>query len=228
MVFASKASKKLEKYGIEKGWVAEFDVASPQRLKQQLDIALRGGVEELASKYAIGINADPDLSKSVLAEGNLPNNLTVGIVMTRGYSYAAVYGALWVERIAERFVLVGYSSGLHSKSKKFSDGSDMTEKVFITEHDLDILLRNLSAPMLFVEDSIQTGHTIATIGNTLKNILGYSGELYVMEDYECPKKWDVIVGASNKKTSALLDVVPIATETRVFTSLKREEVLKCH
>ena len=73
---------------------------------------------------------------------------------------------------ASNFAFIGYSSGAsnHTSPKRFSDGSEMTGKVFVHEKDLSAIMA--SNRILLIDDYIEMRVTILAIGDALKR-LGY-------------------------------------------------------
>jgi hypothetical protein len=179
-------------------WVKIFDPASPISLKNKLKKTLRENVEVNAEEYAKGTQNDwlsiykelKRVSSPFIKFSSLPSGMTIAMVMCQGYEDNLVYASFKKDFIAERFVLIGYSTGRYDTSKIFKDGTSMVGRIFITEEDLEIIRQNSSAPMMLVDRRICTGLTISTIGKSLKRQLGYSGKLYEIEDHDYPRKWD--------------------------------------
>jgi hypothetical protein len=217
-------------YDIHECWVKVFDPASPTSLKNTLKEGLRENVEINADECIRGIQEDylSDYKKSkhvrppFIKFSSLPSGMTVAMVMCQGYRYHSIYASLKKDLIAERFVLIGYSTGRYDTSKVFSDGTSMARRVFITEEDLEIIRQNSKEPMLLVDRIVCSGLTLATIGNSLRGQLGYSGKLYQIEHDGYPMKWDGAVDTSNRIKSMFPTEAPILTEcSKLLSEVKR-------
>jgi hypothetical protein len=214
----------MQEYNEKRAWVEMFDPSSSPKLRHKLKKSLRGNAEETVRICQNSLRLEPNFNASrraLLRAGRLPKDLTVAVIMTSGYPYLDTYAYLNAESKAERFVLMGYSSGIWDNSKFFSDGTPMTGKIFATKEDLDILKRNSAAPLLFSDTRIDTGLTVATLGLSLKAHLGYSGPMYQVEKFEVPVKWSGAVHSEFKpEASQLPRVVPIVTDSA-------EQLLMC-
>ncbi|MGA3020585.1 MAG: hypothetical protein ABSD68_01385 [Candidatus Micrarchaeales archaeon] len=220
--------KLFDLTSVKQNWVNLFDPTSSISLKNKLKKTFRDDVQSNTNECIKGIQPDclstyktfSYLPPSYVKFSSLPSGLTVAMVMCQGYRYNDVYASLKKDFIAERSVLIGYSTGLNDPTKKFKDGTLMAGKIFITEEDLKVIRQTATAPMLFVDIFITTGLTLATIGNSLRKELGYSGEFYVMEGHSFPRKWNNAVDNTNVKLSA---EAPILTErSKLLSEVKRK------
>jgi hypothetical protein len=211
-----ETSQRVELYDERKLWIGLFDPETSQKMKARLKSALRDGTQEEISRHRMEVKTQPTFNvnaRALLKEARLPKNLTVAAIMTSGYRCVETYTYLNMIGKAERLVLIGYSSGIWDKSKYFSDGTPMTKRIFITEEDMAQLMKNASAPILFADNRIDTGLTVATIGNSLKSQFGYSGTMYQVEHCGYPMKWTGIIDDRYKhEASAQPTIAPILTD----------------
>jgi hypothetical protein len=210
-------SQRMQEYNEKRVWVEMFDPSSSQKLRHRLKKSLRDNAEETVRICQNNLRLEPEFNASrraLLRAGRLPKDLTVAVIMTSGYPYLDTYAYLNMDSKAERFVLLGYSSGLWDHSKFFSDGTPMTGRIFATREDLDLLKRNSASPLLFSDTRIDTGLTVATLGLSLKAHLGYSGPMYQVEKFEVPVEWNGAVHSDFKPEAYQMPtVVPIVTDS---------------
>jgi len=207
----AKPAKKREERSM---WINIFDPASSPELKSQLEARLRKHVEDVVLQdRKKGECQNPIFEGARRDDAKiLPSGTTTAFVMTAGYQYIGVYSDLNKISKSKEFVFIGFSSGLHTQDKKFKDGTSMCGKVFITEEDLQTIQKDVSAPMLLLDETILTGATFAVIGNALKRQLGHTGEIYQAFGRQCLERWNGVIGP------AMSDFgkrdIPICTELR--------------
>lgn len=221
---------RVEEYTEKKLWVAIFDPATPIELKGKMKEALREGAREDMKTWLKEVEFDgaSKRTQDLLRAAKLPKGMTVAAVMTSGFCCTDFYASLHEDSKADRFVLIGYSSGMHDPSKHFSDGTPMTGKVYITQEDLRVIKNSLDAPLLIADTCVETGLTMAVLGNTLKKSLGYSGKMYQAEVYGVPNKWTGKFNSETGRYDYLKGtplVVPIVTDAQDAAAPKNQTVL---
>ncbi len=156
-------------------WVTLFDPETSRESRNAIKAAFRKSMDTALVMQDL---TEPFVPKP-LNHRELPQDMTVAIVMTGAYNQRWILPPLEAAGIAKRNVLIGYSSGLHAR-RHFSDRTSMTEKIFAMSEHIRVLERNAQAPLLLVDVLHTTGITYATIGYTLKTTLDYSGPIYQM------------------------------------------------
>ena len=216
-------------------WVKLFDPSSPSELRRDMLLKLRKGVEEECSLYGDvrKYNKFHPVKEELEA---MPRDLTLVIIMTGGYSGKDLYGYLKAKKIAERFVLAGFSSGGYTVDKRFSNGKSMNGTIYAPKDDLEIMLQNQKSPILLYDDVIDTGLTVSLIGKALKKKLGHSGELLEMQKIHPPSKWTGMVAEHEFDTAEMRNIIKkwkgkeariMTEEQREFAALKRDDAKEC-
>ena len=222
----AQSVKKGEERSI---WINIFDPASSPELKSQLEARLRANVEAVVLQDRERGECKEYISKRLAQDSIkiLPSGTTAAFVMTAGYHHINVYSYFNEISKSKRFVFIGYSSGRHSSDKEFKDGTSMTGKVFITERDLQTIQKDVSTPILLLDEFKASGATFAAIGNALKRQLGYTGELFQAEAICGINRWDGVIAEGTESQPIelfreLAKNVPILTELRTgLTSMLR-------
>ena len=161
----------------ERAWVLAFDPGSSTQLKAALIKELRHEIE-VHDQHMDDKRRD---ACSWLDNSGLPTGMTVAFVMTGGfiqqdrdiYSYMSTTAP----KLAERFVLLGYSTGNHSQ-RSFSDGTEMWGKIFIPKQDVELLRDNRSSPLLLLDWCKNSGATYVGLGEAMKKQLKYEGPIF--------------------------------------------------
>jgi len=140
-------------------WVDIFDPASSPKFKSRLKTRLRTHVEKVVLQdRKKGKCKNPMYERAARDSIKiLPSDTTTAFVMTAGYCYTNIYSYLNAISKSERFIFIGYSSNMHSRDKEFKDGTSMSGKVFITEEDLQTIQKDVSTPMLLLDECKATG-----------------------------------------------------------------------
>ena len=190
MLEVETPSKRKEMYTHKDLWIKLFDRSTPEEFKRSILGALRGGVEEVVADY----RNRPNAQHTEKFFKRMQKGVTVAIVMTRGYSYRDLYAFLKNEHVAERYVLVGFSSGMWCTNKKFADGTSMVGSIYMPREDIESIKQRPDAPILFTDDAIISGLTVSLIGKAFKEQLGHTGKLYQADHHmPSPRKWNGVV-----------------------------------
>ncbi|VVB77125.1 Uncharacterised protein [uncultured archaeon] len=154
-------------------WIDLVDPAV-EKDKSELARLLRAGLSDVTPA-----TFEPRRTFKLFSEA-LPKNTIAAVLMSGGYAVAQetridlsnAYGV-------DKFIYPGYSTGFYSE-KQFKDGSPMEGKVYMLEDDIRTVQKNPTAPLLFIDDVLQTGATVGTMTRTLSERLGHSGEFYLL------------------------------------------------
>ncbi len=209
----SKETKQADfKSGLDKkgmlvnhvdAWVSTFDPATPEKVREAIKKALRKEVED-PKKQVIKDPYSTFLPENVK---DLPKDMTVAIVMTEAYFMRGIFNSLKAAGIANRYVLIGYSSGLHA-NRKFSNGESMAGNIFTPSEDLELLKEHSGAPLLVIDFTVHTGVTYAAISTSFSQRLGYTGQMYKLDDNRVVP----IDGQVTDEARGIQTNVPILTE----------------
>ncbi len=175
-------------------WTMLFDPGQQKQTRTAALETLRKRVktpEELSETQYWEINYRCRMRPGVdlcvyLSEQRDLKDMTVAIVMVQGFRYRDTFAFLKQNSIAERYVLIGYTSDTY---RCFIDGTSMARVVFTPREDLDTLKNHSGAPLLLVDDVNSTHTTFATIGTSLREQIGYKGEMYQLTHSEIGE-WD--------------------------------------
>ncbi len=180
-VKADRIQSQLERGSIvcaKDAWTMLFDNWTDAGLKSEIAAALRSGIKDSVARPSSGA-AHADYG--IRGLGSLSEDTLTAIVMSGGYEMSRYfYPCLKEAGISSNFVMIGYSSGAtnHTRAKLFSDGTEMTGKIFVLEEDLHALME--SSNVLFIDDYIETRVTLTAIGDALIR-MGYSGKMNEMD-----------------------------------------------
>ena len=132
-------------------------------------------------------------------------------VMNRGFYYAGYFNPILkgMGLAQKQPILAGFSSGMYNKGEQkiLSDGTDMLGKVFILKEDLEALLEG--PEVVFVDDYIDTGMTMAAMGNALLQ-QGYTGKMYTLDENSCIHLWSGYI--RGEPDLSLPQIIPLITE----------------
>lgn len=171
MIISTKRARiSANSLNTRNSWIALFDQQTPRKIKGEIEKKLIDEVEEKS------LRPTENIEVNYLSEP--PKDAISAIIMAAGYYPGTdIFSYLRADSISTRFIFMGYSSGMHSTDKTFSDRSPMCGKLYITEEHIKVIAENISAPIIFLDAVIDTGLTVAAIGNSLRNS-GYNGKLY--------------------------------------------------
>ncbi|MDE1851885.1 MAG: phosphoribosyltransferase [Candidatus Micrarchaeota archaeon] len=188
----TKNRERLDKHSARQFWIDIFDPSTKVSVKRSSLEALEADMRRSSRR-----NGKPDerershytaemarltraYAEKVVAR--IDDEIIVAVVMTGGYDIGKeVFKASVNAGIASDFVLIGHSCRARSNIKLFSDGTEMEyDKLYIAGDHLDLLIANKDRRILIVDDMIETGLTIARIGEALKASIGTENGLMIM------------------------------------------------
>lgn len=211
---------------VRNGWKALFDPSTTDDNRKAIKLLFREFIEDGSllkpasgqSQYYFFGTVQPHEPGKPLYMSKLPpgymqlseQTQIIGI-MNRGFHYAGYFSPILksLGLAKEPPILAGYSSGMynHDESKTFSDGTSMCGKVFILKEDLKKALA--SPEIVFIDDYIDTGTTMAAIGNALRQ-QGYSGKMYTLDENSSIYAWSGWI--RGRPSVEVPQIIPVITE----------------
>jgi hypothetical protein len=165
--------------------------AEKKRILKSLREGIFDGAEQLRQARAemeAHLIGTPDHRTSRSGEGKfvprrheLKEGTIVALLMTGSYAPGQmIWPSLYADSIVQDVVFIGYSTDRgRDNSKRFSDGTSMSGKVFIPESDARRIRENPDSDLLLIEDQVFSGATWRTSAAALKQVVGHTGELYI-------------------------------------------------
>ncbi len=137
----------------------------------------------------------------------------VAAIMASGFAKACDASAeLEYLSIPHEHVLVGYSSA-HRAAKTSSRGILTGDRmVHIPLRDLNVLRQNSDAPVLIVDNVMDSGLTAVTVGRALLHVLKHEGPLFFLSSNTPLDTWSRRVCASRHASEVAPGAISVVTE----------------
>jgi len=161
---------------IRRAWSELVAPVTSQHRRRHLAAALRTEVHRVARSDLLFNAAVSQKRESALELKGLGRDVVVGIVMPRAFTHGRrVYAMLNWMGIADRFVMIGAPQ---MTTVSGSINRAMAPRIFIPQSDALMLRSDTAASLLLVDDRIDTGFTMAVLGKSLMERLGYIGRMF--------------------------------------------------